>query len=83
MKKLLATAVAALSLLVAAPVASAAGSPPSNIAAPSTHVSCMFSYGSTTYSWNFMLPSFAVPYFQQALAQIQQYYPGALSCTFG
>jgi hypothetical protein len=30
-----------------------------------------------------MLPSFAVPYFQQALAQIQQYYPGALSCTFG
>ena len=81
MKKLLATAVASLSLLVAAPVASAAG-PPSGSPIQLVPIACTFDNGSTHQSWNFMLPSRALPYFQQALAQIEQYYPGALNCIF-
>ena len=81
MKKLLVTTVASLSLLVAAPVASAAG-PPSNAPIPvqMKHVSCTLSNGFTTQSWSFVLPSMAVSYFQTALARLQQYYP-ALSCS--
>jgi hypothetical protein len=43
-------------------------------------ISCTLSLNGKTQTWNFNLPSFAVPYFQTALAQLQQYFP-ALTCT--
>jgi len=82
MKRLLVAMVASLALLVAAPVASATPGPPTlPPQAPSfSTVACTLVADGTTQNFGFRLPSYAVPWFQQALAQIQLHYPG-LSCT--
>jgi hypothetical protein len=79
MKRMFVIGVACLALLVAAPVASAAG-PPAQ-APQMQSVSCSVSTAGGTYSWSFRLPSYATTWFQQALARAQQYFPG-LSCSF-
>jgi hypothetical protein len=78
MKRMLVIGVACLSLLVAAPVASAL--PPQ---APSMQtVTCSVATAGGTYSWSFRLPSYATAWFQQALARAQQQFP-SLNCTLG
>ncbi len=80
MKRFLVGLVASAALLVAAPVASATPGPPTPPAPPMKSVSCTLVAASTTQYFNFTLPSYALTWFQQALAQVQVYYPG-LSCT--
>ena len=82
MKRLVVTGALCLSLLVAAPVASAAtstGTPTSF--GTMTSVSCSVSAAGHTWSWSFKLPQMALPWFQQAITQAQQYLPG-LACTY-
>ena len=78
MKRLFVAALASLALLVAAPVASATPNLPPQAPAFSS-VSCTLVADGTTQHFSFQLPSYAVQWFQAALAQVQLHYPG-LSC---
>ena len=80
MKRFLVALVASVALLVAAPVASASPSQ-STFGPPSTStVTCTLNAGGTTQHFSFALPSYALQWFQLALAQAQLHFPG-LSCT--
>ena len=82
MKRLVVTGALCLSLLVAAPVASATTSTGSPTMFSSwSSVSCSVSAAGQSWSWSFRLPSLALPYFKQAVATAQQFVP-SLSCTY-
>jgi hypothetical protein len=77
MKRLFVALVVSVALLVAAPVASASPGPPAPVMKA---VSCTLVAGPTTQHFSFQLPTYALQWFQMALAQVQLHYPG-LSCT--